>query len=158
MSINALLEKAVKEGAERLTPEKVTELLERLEAKIPPPSDDAWRASVRGLSIEALGKLKPMAPQLAGHTREGLFVFLSYAATADEDKAMEAWLRDAALPSDLVSALLDSADAAIAERQRRDAFIASVKETGKTLLRELGPLAARYLLPLLAQAAAGAVR
>lgn len=153
MTVGELLLKAAESGAERITADKVGDLIDKLAAKIPPPSDDAWQSQIRGMSLDALGKLKNNAPALAGHTREGLAVVLSYAASGNEHEALQAWLRDAAGPADLVGAILTAADAAIADRKAREAALEAAKETGKAILRELGPLAARYLLPLLLQAA-----
>jgi hypothetical protein len=153
MSIRDLLEKSAASAIERLTTERAEDLLAKMEARIPAPSDDAWKSQIRGMSLDAIGKLKPHAAALAGHTREGLTLFLTYLANGEEHEALQVWLRDTATPIGIVGALLDAGDAAVADKRRRDAYVESAKELGKTLLRELGPLAARYLLPLLIQAA-----
>src|SRR5262245_8986740 len=69
----SLLEQLREQGdkaIERITPEKVSDLLTKMEAKIPPPSDNAWQSQIRGMSLDALHKLTAHSDALAGHTRE----------------------------------------------------------------------------------------
>lgn len=141
-------DKALSEHGE----ETVTDLLRKLTDEVPPPSADAHIATVRGFALEGIEKLRKNTPALVGMTRKGLTVVMAYLASADDASALKAYLRTKAGPNDLVAASLAASTATVEERDRRDATIEGWKALGLKLLQDIGPIAARYLLPLLLKA------
>lgn len=153
----SLLDEWIKKGAEKADEaleregEKgVGKLLDSLEDALPAHGDpDVNKATIRGMSLDAIGRARKHAPALVGLSRRGLAVVVTFMAQGREADAIEAYVRERAQPQDLVAMSLAASDAAVAERQEREATLEALKQQGLSFLRELGPVAARYLLPLL---------
>lgn len=159
MSVNDLIRRgalAADDLLEREGERGVGKLLDSLEDQLPAEGAGGEASAFRGMALDGISRLRNRAPELVGLTRGSLTTIVTYAALGDEDKALAEWLRVKAPPRSLVEASLAASMDAIAERQARDEFLSQAKSAGKTLLRELGPVAARYLLPLLLQVVAGA--
>lgn len=153
----SLLDEWIAKGAEKADDlieregEKgVGKLLDSLEGMLPDHADpDPHKATIRGMSLDAIGRVRKHGSSIVGLSRRGLAVVVTYAAQGREDEALAAYVRERATPLDLVALSLGASDAAVAERNEREATLEAIKDQGLTLLRELGPVAARYLLPML---------
>ena len=152
---NDLLQRAAARG-DRALEEKgeagLEKLLTKLEGMLPTTEDgerDARLAVTRGMTLDAIHRLRTIKPQLVGLTRGALVVFTSYVASGRYAEAAALYLREKAPPEELVGAILQTGDDAVAEREQREQVKKDLEKTGRWIVEELGPVAARYLLPLL---------
>lgn len=132
--------------------EKLDGLLDKLEKSLPTEEEgiaDPRKAVTRGMALDAIHRVRRMEPQLVGLTRGALAVLVSYVASGRYSDASALYLRLKAPPEELVGAILATGDEAVAERDRREQVKKDLEATGKWVVEELGPVAARYLLPLL---------
>lgn len=157
--MSALVDKLLAKGhdaadhaLERHGAERYYDLLEALRKRLPTEADavrDPHKQVMRNMGLDGLSRLERAAPQAVGLGRAALTVLMSYIASGDLDEAQRQYLRLQAPPQALVKAVLAAGGDAVAERQARETLEAEAKAAGKYLVEEIGPLAARYLLPML---------
>lgn len=146
---------AADRALEKRGEEKLDDLVTKLEGLLPTAEEaanDARAATTRGMGLDGIHRLRKLEPQLVGLTRGALAVLVAYTASGKYSEAAGVYLRAKATPQELVGAVVQTADEAVAERDVREAVQKQLQEVGRYVVEEIGPVAARYLLPLLLQA------